>query len=123
VNNRSSVGYNIVSHEKHSVSGTLVINLLDKNVTNRKKGVAEISELGRPFNEHWNNHYNDIYSKKPNVFRVYNGIFSHMYDAAHRNGNMVVPFRDADQLNKIKEGRREKRDRHSKSPKNKNKVN
>ena len=45
VNNRSSVTHNIISHEKNPHSPGLVLGLLDKKVSNMKKGVGEYTDL------------------------------------------------------------------------------
>ncbi len=94
VNNRSSVTYNILSHDQNAISGAMVLKILDKKITSKKKGVAEIADLTRSFNPNINHKFRQFASEYPNIFHRYNGIFSHMYDAAHRNGNIVVPFRN-----------------------------
>lgn len=43
--NKSSVAYNIIAHTPNTYSGAEVLGVLDKKVTNRKKGVAEFSDL------------------------------------------------------------------------------
>ena len=45
VNNRSSVGHNIISHQPNDHTPALVVGLLDKNVTNMKKGLGEYRDL------------------------------------------------------------------------------
>lgn len=94
MNNRSSVTYNILSNDNNPVSGAVVLKILDKKLTNKKKGVAEFSDLTQPYNSNINHKFRNYYDDNKNIFHVYNGIFSHMYDAAHRNGNIVVPFRN-----------------------------
>ena len=32
------------------------------------------------------------YNQNPNRFHKFTGIFSNMYDAAHKNGNIIKPF-------------------------------
>jgi hypothetical protein len=112
MNNRSSVTYNILNNDHNQTSGVMVLKIFDKNITNKKKGVAEICDLTRAFNPNFNKKYQGTLDDKPNVFHRYNGIFSHMYDAAHRNGNIVIPFRNNNE-NKPKEVKRITR---SKSP-------
>jgi hypothetical protein len=99
MNNRSSVNYNILSNDNNPTSGALVLKILDKKITNKKKGVAEIVDLTRPFNPNVSKKYVQTVNDNNSVFHRYNGIFSHMYDAAHRNGNIVVPFRNNSSLN------------------------
>lgn len=94
MNNRSSVPYNILSNDNNPTSGAIVLKILDKKLTNKKKGVAEFSDLTQPYNSNINKKFCDYYDQNHNIFHNYNGIFSHMYDAAHRNGNIVVPFRN-----------------------------
>ncbi len=94
INNRSSVTYNILSNEKNDLSGAVVLKMLDVKLNNKKKGVAEFSDLTRPTHPNINRNFRENYHSNNDMFKVYNGIFSHMYDAAHRNGNIVVPFRN-----------------------------
>ena len=47
MNNRSSVSHNIISHKANEFTPALVVGLLDKNVSNMKKGVGEYSDLVR----------------------------------------------------------------------------
>lgn len=96
MNNRSSVSYNIINPSDNATSSAIVLKILDHKVTNKKKGVAEISDLTRAYNPNFNSNYKELLNENKSVFHRYNGIFSHMYDAAHRNGNIVVPFRNHD---------------------------
>lgn len=115
MNNKSSVTYNIVNNGDNHFSGTMVMKILDNKVTNKKKGIGKMADLISPFNHNFNKNYENIVNETPSVFHRYNGIFSHMYDAAHRNGNLVVPFRNHNP-GAPKEAKRE---RISKSPKTK----
>lgn len=119
MNNRSSVTYNILNNDSNSASGAIIVKMLDKKVTNKKKGVAEITDLTRPFHPNFNRNYKDYLNENPKIFNAYNGIFSHMYDAAHRNGNIVVPFRNStnNPLNPIVHQRIRSGKNNSKSPK------
>ena len=67
--------------------------MLDKKVANRKKGLCEFEDLTNPYSSNWDNNYKQCIDNYPNIFKQYKGIFSHMYDDARRNGNLVVPFR------------------------------
>ena len=40
MNNRSSVNHNIVTHQDNSFSGAITVGVLDKKVTNKKKGIG-----------------------------------------------------------------------------------
>ena len=70
-----------------------------KNKRNKKKGVAEFMDLTKAFNPNFDKKFSDYHQSNPRIFHVYNGVFSHMYDAAHRNGNIVIPFRNNSQAN------------------------
>ena len=86
LNNRSSVPHNIISHEPNKHSPGVTLGLLDKRVTNMKKGIGEIGDLARPTALNPNNAYLKAYNENPNTFKLKDGIFSHLYDAAHRFG-------------------------------------
>jgi hypothetical protein len=45
INNRSSVPHNIISHQQNEYTPALVVGLLDKNVTNMRKGMGEYRDL------------------------------------------------------------------------------
>eukprot|EP00826_Nyctotherus_ovalis_P059038 TRINITY_DN8176_c0_g2_i1.p1 TRINITY_DN8176_c0_g2~~TRINITY_DN8176_c0_g2_i1.p1 ORF type:complete len:205 (+),score=53.30 TRINITY_DN8176_c0_g2_i1:132-746(+) len=93
VNNRSSVPYNIISNEENVYSGAQMVRILDKKVTNRKKGVAEFYDLTHVSAIKPNPEYNEAYGKNPKVFYKRMGIFTNTYDAAVRNGNPDGPFK------------------------------
>lgn len=86
LNNRSSVGHNIISHRDNGMSGVLVVGVLDKKVTNKKKGIAEITDLNHITANKSNPDYCKSLKNNPNQFKRKTGIFSHLYDAAHRFG-------------------------------------
>ncbi|CAI2378771.1 unnamed protein product [Moneuplotes crassus] len=86
MNNRSSVNHNIVTHKENTESGALIIGVLDKKVCNRKKGVVEVVDANRVTALKSNKDYMTAYQKNPHQFKRSNGIFSHLYDAAHRFG-------------------------------------
>ena len=86
INNRSSVQHNIISHEQNGHSGALVLGLLDKRVTNMKKGIGEYSDLNRLTAINPNPEFRQAYTEDPHSFKRKVGIFSHLYDAAHRFG-------------------------------------
>jgi hypothetical protein len=93
INNRSSVEYNIITHNGNKHGGALIVTVSDHKVINRKKGVAEITDLGRVFNPNFSKRFAHIYEDNKTPFHLRTGIFSHMYDAAHRSGNIVMPFK------------------------------
>ena len=86
MNNRSSVGHNIISHKENKNSAALIIGVLDKKVCNRKKGIAEIADAMRQTALKSNKDYVTAFNKNPHQFKRSNGVFSHLYDAAHRFG-------------------------------------
>ena len=86
INNRSSVAHNIISHEHNPHSPGLVLGLLDKRVTNLKKGMGEFGDLQRPTAINPNHEFLGAINDNPNLFKRKDGIFSHLYDAAHRFG-------------------------------------
>lgn len=99
MNNRSSVRYDIISNGGIKHGGSTEIRILDKKLANRKKGVAEFCDI--PQNNSYNKKFAGYLDENKRVFHAYKGIFSHMYDAAHRNGNIVVPFRKGDNNKKL----------------------
>jgi hypothetical protein len=60
--------------------------LLDKQVTNKKKGIGEFGDLQRPTAMNPNHEHINAYTENPNIFKRKDGVFSHLYDAAHRFG-------------------------------------
>jgi hypothetical protein len=92
MNNRSSVVYNIINQKENSTSGCIVMNTLDKKVASKKKGVTEFSDLTKLYHHNLNPKHEELLKTNPNIFNVHNGIFSQMYDAAHKNGNIILPF-------------------------------
>ena len=102
MNNTSSVEYNILSpQEKNNIAGAVIMKILDKKIAAKKKGVAEFSDLTRPFNPNFFPIYTNSFNENNNIFMKYNGVFSHLYDSAHKNGDLVVPFRNEKDKNKV----------------------
>lgn len=58
-----------------------------------KKGISEYFELTRLFAPNFDPLYNQEYKKNQDIFKKNTGIFSHVYDRAHHNGFIVVPFK------------------------------
>ena len=86
INNRSSVGHNILTNEPNAHSGGINMGLLDKAVCNRRKGVAEFGDIQRPTAMNPNQDFLKAYDKDNNAFKRKNGVFANLYDAAHRFG-------------------------------------
>ena len=45
INNRSSVGFNILNHNDNKTSGVVITGIFDKKLCNKKKGIAEFEDL------------------------------------------------------------------------------
>jgi len=86
MNNRSSVNHNIITHKGNDHSAALIVGVLDKKVCNRKKGIAEITDANNLAALKSNKDFVHAYEKNPHQFKRSNGVFSHLYDAAHRFG-------------------------------------
>ena len=93
VNNRNSVPENILTWKENPLTGKKVVGTLDAKICNRKKGMAEFVDLNRVTALKVNQGHRIAYNENPMVFHRKTGIFSHMYDAAAKNGNLSVPFR------------------------------
>jgi len=86
INNRSSVSHNILSHEPNPHSPVLVLGLLDKKVTNMKKGIGEYGDLMRPSAINVNVDHRNAYTENPDIFKRKMGSCGFLYEAAHRFG-------------------------------------
>ena len=64
--------------------------LLDKQVCNKKLGITQLRDLGGPNAINRNPDYVKAVEESPNVFKKQNGIFTHLYNAAHRFGETEV---------------------------------
>ena len=62
------------------------MSVLDKVVFNRKKGITEIADLNRLTALKSNKDFTNAFDNNPHQFKRSNGVFSHLYDAAHRFG-------------------------------------
>jgi hypothetical protein len=89
-NNISSKDYNIISFQpnKHYAKS----KMMNKTLNNRKKGIGEYNDLTKTYRININKDYNNKYNNNPNRFHIFTGIFSNMYDVAHKNGNIIRPF-------------------------------
>lgn len=67
-------------------SPVLVLGLLDKKVTNMKKGIGEYGDLMRPTALNINNDHRNAYSENPEIFKRKMGTCGFLYEAAHRFG-------------------------------------
>lgn len=95
LSNLSSVQYNILSpQEPNNSSAAIELKILDKKLANRKKSIGEFYDLTMNYHPKINKEFRETYDSNKNIFHIRTGIFSHMYDNAHRNGNISVPFRN-----------------------------
>ncbi len=93
INNRSSVGYDIITNDENKYSKAEIVRTLDKKVMNRKKGIAEFYDITRVTAEKTNEGHRTALEANPRAFYRKLGIFTHTYDAAVRNGNPSGPFK------------------------------
>ena len=94
-NNISSVDYNIITFRKgfNTNDTTNSSNIFDKKINYKKKSVCEFSDLTRDFAINLDKNFQNAYKENPKRFYSYNGVFTYLYDASHRNGNISMPFR------------------------------
>ena len=91
INNLSSKEYDIINFMP-IFSNTSNCQIMNKTLNYRKKGVGEFSDLSKTFRVNVNKDFVKRFEQNPNRFRIYTGIFSNMYDASHKNGNIITPF-------------------------------
>ena len=60
--------------------------MFDKRLNNKKKGIGEFGDKQRPTSLNPNLDHLKSYNENKHVFKKKDGIFSHLYDAAHRFG-------------------------------------
>ena len=90
LNNRSSVHHNIISGDANIHSHEFRPGLLDKQVCNLKLGITQIRDLSGPNALNRNPDYVRAFGENTNIFKKQNGIFTHLYNAAHRFGETEV---------------------------------
>jgi len=96
--NKSSVNYNILTNEqiKNNINNNINNNnkesFLNKNYYFKRKGVGNYADLIHPFNKNFSEKYNKAYNENNNIFKSYKGVFSQIYEDAHRSGNIYQPF-------------------------------
>jgi hypothetical protein len=100
-NNISSVDYNIITFRKGFNKNDTInsSNIFDQKINNKKKSVCEFSDLTRDFAINLDKNYQNAYKENPKRFYAYNGVFTYLYDASHRNGNISMPFRKSSEIN------------------------
>ena len=114
INNLSGVSFNILN--QMPISTSLNMGMMEKKIANRKKGMSEFEDITNPYSSNLDKNYSESYNKYPLIFKNYQGIFSYMYDAARRNGNLVIPFRSDPELSakKAEESRQKSKRRFKK---------
>ena len=68
MNNRSSVNHNIVTHQDNNFTGAITVGVLDKKVTNKKKGIGEMTDLCHLTAPKTNKDYAKAYHENPRGF-------------------------------------------------------
>ena len=87
----SSKNYDIINFMP-IFQDTSNFQLMNRTLNFRKKGVGEFSDLSRTFRVNVNKDFRQKFEENPKRFYKYNGVFSNMYDASHKNGNIITPF-------------------------------
>jgi hypothetical protein len=91
--NESSVSYNIITNEKIEKNYSTPLNINKSRINFKRMGLTHYDENEKPYSLHFNNQYKKAYAENPAIFRIYNGIFTNMYDSAFKNGNIYPPFK------------------------------
>lgn len=86
--NRSSLKTNIITGEENPYSGQMKPKIMDVSVFNRKKGISEFKDLMK--GNCVNPDHQKAFQDNKHVFKRYNGIFTHLYNAAARFGETEV---------------------------------
>ena len=92
LNNKSSVKYNIINHEDNNFDFKRMS--MKKGINNLTKGFGEFNDMTKIYGRNFSNEYNNAVKKNEFVFRTCNGIFTHLYNSAYNNGNLIVPFKN-----------------------------
>lgn len=91
--NNSSVNYNIISMQGKDGFADNTAGVLEPKLFFRKKEIGHYKDLTQTYAVNPNRIYIDTLNNSPKSFRHYNGIFTHLYDSAVRNGNLILPFK------------------------------
>ena len=91
IKNVSSKDYDIINFRP--ITGfNSNFEMMNKTLNCRKKGNGEYLDLTKTFHVNNNKDFIDKFEQNPGRFLKFTGIFSNMYDAAHKNGNIIKPF-------------------------------
>ena len=91
INNLSSKNYDIINFQP-ILANSSNCQIMNKTLNDRKKGIGEYADLTKTFRINFNKDFAEKYNNNPFRFHKYTGIFSNMYDASHKNGNIIPPF-------------------------------
>lgn len=94
--NCQSTPYNIINF--HESPGTLIRKAINIDAR-REKGITEFADLTRLFNPGFNPEHSRAIKEDPRTYYRKTGIFTHVYDAAARLGNITMPFEKSQDLN------------------------
>lgn len=94
--------------------------IMDVKLFNRKKCIVEFDDLTHVFHPNFSKKYSSTISEDPFTFKTYKGVFTNMYDAANRNGNIIQVFK---KTHLKKEEKKEKNSSNILSSNNTNNVN
>lgn len=67
--------------------------IMDIKLFNRKKCIGEFEDLNHVFHPNFSEKYNSTLNENPSVYKTFKGVFTNMYDAANRNGNIIEVFK------------------------------
>ncbi|CAG9317172.1 unnamed protein product [Blepharisma stoltei] len=87
--NCQSTPYDIINFEENP---NAVVRKAINIDARREKGITEFSDLTRPLHSGVNKEHSEAIEKDQRVFFRKTGIFTHIYDAAARLGNITMPF-------------------------------
>ena len=91
INNISSQNYDIINFKPLTKNNQNSL-IMNRTLFFKKKCIGEFTDLTKTFTVNFNKEFTEKINKNPNRFRIYNGIFSDMYDASHKNGDISPPF-------------------------------
>ena len=91
INNLSSKNYDIINFQP-ILANSSNCQIMNKTLNDRKKGIGEYADLTKTFRINFNKNFAEKFNSNPFRFHKYTGIFSNMYDASHKNGNIIPPF-------------------------------
>ena len=90
-NNLSSKDYNIINFSPIYANSSNCL-IMNKTLNFRKRGMGEYCDLTKTFCTNFNKDFTEKINSNPNRFHKYTGVFSNMYDASHKNGDIIPPF-------------------------------